>query len=301
MVAEPSFYDISFPSTHGGVPNEWGCIQLYVALFGVTIAIHGHESITYKSLWLFATTVVCATVEVLGYAQLRRDDWEGFGYDDPHMLQSVATIIGPTLLLAPHCFIMANVIRRFLVYSCAAYDNAFVQYITFRADATIRTSLRPLYRALAAGSGRKIMLRGVSLHIAVISFFTLFSLEFFWSYASDRSYTSCMQGVQKGSPARGSLPDRLILCLSLLGGSMMLLLVRAIERMSGLADGEEGGMARIEAWLNIFDAAIIVVALSLDDMLHPRWSWEEGQTRKHGEDGRITRDEEEEYLIDEIP
>ena len=162
------------------------------------------------------------------------------------------------------------------------------------------------------------MLRGVSLHLAVISFFTLFSVEFFWRYASDRPHTSCLWSGQKASPSRGSLPDRLVLCLSLLGGSMMLLLVRAIERMSALADDEEGGMARIEAWLSeskqaenrrpaqlmddadIFDAAIIIVALSLDDMLHPRWSWEEGQTRKVGEQGRISRNEEEEYLIDEM-
>ena len=51
---------------------------------------------------------------------------------------------------------------------------------------------------------------------------------------------------------------------------------------------------------DIFDAAIIVVALSLDDMLHPRWSWEQGHTRKHEDDGRISRDEEEEYLIAEM-
>ncbi|KAL1680338.1 hypothetical protein EV122DRAFT_288830 [Schizophyllum commune] len=262
MVAEPSFDDLSFPLTRGDVPNEWGCIQLYVALFGVTISIHGHESITYKSLWLFSTAVVCAAVEVLGYARQRRDDWEGFGHDDPRMLQSVATIIGPTPLLAAHCFIMSNVFR---AYSCVVYGG-----------------LRP---------GRRMMLRGVSLHIAVLCFFALFSLVFFWRYASDRPHKSCLQRTRRAAPSRTLLTDRLILCLSLLGGSTMLLLVRAIERMSALVDGEEGGMVRIEAWLNIFDAAIIIVALSLDDMLHPRWSWEEGQA---------SRDEEEEYLIDEI-
>ncbi|KAL1723945.1 hypothetical protein EV715DRAFT_269271 [Schizophyllum commune] len=287
MVAEPSFDDLSFPPTRGDVPNEWGCIQLYVALFGVTISIHGHESITYKSLWLFSTAVVCAAVEVLGYARQRHDDWEGFGYDDPRMLQSVATIIGPTPLFAAHCFIMSNVFR---AYSCVVYGSLRSR-IAWVVDTITRTYLHQRFKASAAGFGRKMMLRGVSLHIAVISFFALFSLEFFWRYASDRPHRSCLQATQRGAPPRTILTDRLILCLSLLGGSTMLLLVRAIERMSALADGEEGGMVEIEAWLNIFDAAIIIVALSLDDMLHPRWSWEEGQA---------SRDEEEEYLINEM-
>ncbi|KAL1736144.1 hypothetical protein EV714DRAFT_279514 [Schizophyllum commune] len=284
MVTEPSFDDISFPLTHGDVPNEWGCIQLYVALFGVTIAIHGHESITYKSLWLFATAVVCAAVEVLGYARQRRDDWEGFGHDDPRMLQSVTTIIGPTPLLAAHCFIMSNVFR---AYSCVVGIRASID----SKDAErVGCSCVRIIRTTHLSKGRKIMLRGVSLHIAVLCFFALFSLEFFWRYASDRPHESCLQATHRAAPPRTLLTDRLILCLSLLGGSTMLLLVRAIERMSALADGEEGGMPRIEAWLNIFDAAIIIVALSLDDMLHPRWSWEEGQTSR----------DEEEYLIDEI-
>ncbi|KAL1670073.1 hypothetical protein GGF50DRAFT_43099 [Schizophyllum commune] len=288
MVTEPSFDDISFPLTHGDVPNEWGCIQLYVALFNVTIAIHGHESITYKSLWLFATAVVCAAVEVLGYARQRRDDWEGFGHDDPRMLQSVATIIGPTPLLAAHCFIMANVVRSLLVSMLCAHHCS--TQIAYNADSTFRISSHRRFKASAVGFGRKVMLRGVSLHIAVISFFALFSLEFFWRYASDRPHKS-LQATQRAAPPKTLLTDRLILCLSLLGGSTMLLLVRAIERMSALADGEEGGMVRIEAWLNIFDAAIIIVALSLDDMLHPQRLWEEGQT---------SRDEEEKYLIDAL-
>ncbi|KAI5890551.1 uncharacterized protein SCHCODRAFT_02690490 [Schizophyllum commune H4-8] len=288
MVTEPSFDNISFPLTHGDVPNEWGCIQLYVALFGVTIAIHGHESITYKSVWLFATAVVCAAVEVLGYATQRRDDWEGFGHDDPRMLQSVATIIGPTPLFAAHCFIMSNVSR---AYSCAVYGGLRPS-TAWNINIVTRTSSHRRFRVSVVGFGRKIMLRGVSLHIAVLSFFALFTLEFFRRYALDRPHQSSLEAHRKASPSRGSLTDRLILCLSLLGGSTMLLLVRAIERMLALADGEEGGMVRIEAWLNIFDAAIIIVALSLDDMLHPRWLWEEGQAR---------RNEEEEYLIDDVP
>ncbi|KAL1700989.1 hypothetical protein EV121DRAFT_213054 [Schizophyllum commune] len=289
MPSGQPFDESPYPTPHGDVPNEWGCIQLYAALFGITIAIHGHESITYKSLWLFATAIVCAAVEVLGYAQGRRDDWEGFGYDDPRMLQSVATIIGPTPLLAAHCFIMANVVRSFGLVSMLCARHCTTQ-TAYNADATFRTSSRRRFKASAVGFGRKVMLRGVSLHNAVISFFALFSLEFFWRYASDRPHKS-LQATQRAAPPKTLLTDRLILCLSLLGGSTMLLLVRAIERMSALADGEEGGMVRIEAWLNIFDAAIIIVALSLDDMLHPRRLWEEGQT---------SRDEEEQYLIDAI-
>ncbi|KAL1695583.1 hypothetical protein GGG16DRAFT_121771 [Schizophyllum commune] len=271
MPWDPPFDESPYPTPHGDVPNEWGCIQLYAALFGITIAIHGHESITYKSLWLFATTVVCAAVEVLGYAQRRHDDWEGFGYDDPRMLQSVATIIGPTPLLAAHCFIMANVD---ISASVIQGVGSGIRASTDGRDAErVMCSYLRGARGTHALQGRKMMLRGVSLHLVVMSCLALFSVEFFWRYTSDRPHTSCLWSGQKASPSRGSLPDRLVLCLSLLGGSMMLLLVRAIERMSALADDEEGGMARIEAWLNIFDAAIIVVALSLDDMLHPRWAW----------------------------
>ncbi|KAI5826286.1 hypothetical protein K523DRAFT_394904, partial [Schizophyllum commune Tattone D] len=251
-------------------------------------------TITYKSLWLFATAVVCAAVEVLGYARQRRDDWEGFGHDDPRMLQSVATIIGPTPLLAAHCFIMANVVRRLgTSYSCLS-PGLFCLFLCCDIFASavqgVGSGIRASIDSGDAERGRKVMLRGVSLHIAVISFFALFSLEFFWRYASDRPHKS-LQATQRAAPPKTLLTDRLILCLSLLGGSTMLLLVRAIERMSALADGEEGGMVRIEAWLNIFDAAIIIVALSLDDMLHPQRLWEEGQT---------SRDEEEKYLIDAL-
>ncbi|KAL1744796.1 hypothetical protein HDZ31DRAFT_37820 [Schizophyllum fasciatum] len=265
--------------------SEWACIQLYVALFGVTLAIHGHESITYKCWALFTTAVLCAAVEILGCAQDRPNEWEGFGYDDPLMLQTVATIIGPTPLLAAHYCIMGNTVRRLgAAYSCLSPVLSAVINFADPICGPNRFGLIPVERVISTG---------ITLHIAIIVCFMLSSLDFLWRYTTDRPYTPCLQTRDEleASSRRGSLTPRLKLVILLLAGSTVLFLVRALYRKFEMADGWGHDIVETEVWFNIFDAAIVIVAISLDDMLHLRWSGKEDQSRG---------DEEEEYLINGI-
>ena len=133
------------------------------------------------------------------------------------------------------------------------------------------------------------MLGGIAFQIVVITFFTASSAEFLWRYSSNRPISRTTSTKIRG---RASLPIKLQLALLLVAGSTTLLFIRAIYRTIELSDGWGGKIITTEVWFSecsstkryerglidhadVFDAAMVVVAMYCLNVLHPGWTLRE--------------------------
>ncbi|KAL1695685.1 RTA1 like protein-domain-containing protein [Schizophyllum commune] len=259
-------------SAYGYVPTEWVCI-MYVALFSITTATHLGQAIYTRCWWLLPTVGLCGALEIFGWAGRLWSAHEVLE-KDPFMMQIVATILGPTPLLAANFIVMGRLVGKLgpefsrlspRLYSILFLSCDLVSLIVQGVGGGIAASANDHENADLGGN---IMLGGIAFQIVVITFFTASSAEFLWRYSSNRPISRTTSTKIRG---RASLPTKLQLALLLVAGSTGLLFIRAIYRTIELSDGWGGKIITTEVWFNIFDAAMVVVAMYLENALHPGW------------------------------
>ncbi|KAL1730617.1 RTA1 like protein-domain-containing protein [Schizophyllum commune] len=270
-------------SSYGYVPTEWICI-LYLVLFGITTAAHFGQTIWYRQWWLFATAVLCGALECLGWAG-RLWSNRNILADDPYMIQIVTTIIAPTPLLAANFVMMGRLVRRL----GPAYSRLSPRWYTiiFCSCDVISLVVQGAGGGIAASAddhdgaelGGNIMLGGIAFQLAVIVFFTLFGAEFLWRYFTDRPHpkqaAAAASSTTTLTPPRGALTTLLKLTIACLTATTVLLCIRAVYRLIELSDGWNGEIITTEVWFNVFDAAMVVVAMYCLNVLHPGWTLRE--------------------------
>ncbi|KAI5887194.1 RTA1-domain-containing protein [Schizophyllum commune H4-8] len=259
-------------SAYGYVPTEWVCI-MYVALFSITTATHLGQAIYTRCWWLLPTVGLCGALEIFGWAGRLWSAHEVLK-KDPFMMQIVATILGPTPLLAANFIVMGRIVGKLgpafsrlspRLYSILFLSCDIVSLIVQGVGGGIAASATDHENADLGGN---IMLGGIAFQIVVITFFTASSAEFLWRYWSNKPISSTMSTK---IPNRSTLPTKLQLALYLVVASTTLLFIRAIYRTIELSDGWGGEIIKTEIWFNIFDAAMVVVAMYLENVLHPGW------------------------------
>ncbi|KAL1676000.1 RTA1 like protein-domain-containing protein [Schizophyllum commune] len=259
-------------SAYGYVPTEWVCI-MYVALFSITTATHLGQALYTRCWWLLPTVGLCGALEIFGWAGRLWSAHEVLK-KDPFMMQIVATILGPTPLLAANFIVMGRLVGKLgpefsrlspRLYSILFLSCDIVSLIVQGVGGGIAASANNHENADLGGN---IMLGGIAFQIVVITFFTASSAEFLWRYSSNRPISRTTSTKIRG---RASLPIKFQLALLLVAGSTTLLFIRAIYRTIELSDGWGGKIITTEVWFNIFDAAMVVVAMYLENVLHPGW------------------------------
>ncbi|TRM60417.1 RTA1 like protein-domain-containing protein [Schizophyllum amplum] len=264
-------------SSYGYVPTGWICI-LFLVLFGITTAAHTVQAVVWRTWWIFPTAFLCGALECLGWAG-RFWSNRNILADDPYMIQIVTTIIAPTPLLAANFIIMGRLVRR-LGESYSRLGPRLYTIVFCSCD-VISLVVQGAGGGIAASAddhdgaemGGRIMLGGIAFQLAVIVLFTLFALEFFWRYFHDRPHPKKAAASSSSTltPQRGTLTMHLKLIIVCLGVSTVLLCIRAVYRTIELADGWNGEIITTELWFNVFDAAMIVVAMYIVNALHPGW------------------------------
>ncbi|KAL1743535.1 RTA1 like protein-domain-containing protein [Schizophyllum fasciatum] len=264
-------------SSYGYVPTEWICI-LFIVLFGITTAAHTVQTVVYRQWWLFPTAVLCGALECLGWAG-RLWSNRNILADDPYMIQIVTTIIAPTPLLAANFVMMGRLVRR-LGPSYSRLSPRWYTIIFCTCD-VVSLVVQGAGGGIAASAddhdgaelGGNIMLGGIAFQLAVIVLFTLFAIEFLWRYLSDRPHpkAAAASSASTLTPPRGALTLLLKLVIACLSISTVLLGIRAVYRLIELSDGWNGTIITTEVWFNVFDAAMVVVAMYCVNFLHPGW------------------------------
>ncbi|KAJ3543830.1 hypothetical protein NM688_g5815 [Phlebia brevispora] len=262
-------------SQYNYTPTEYVCI-IYVVLFSITALTHLFQTLKYRLWWLIPTILLASSGEVIGWAGRL---WSSKNVDarDPFMMQIVCTIIAPTPFVASIFITFGHLVHRlgsqYSWLSARYYSRVF---LTFDLISLI---IQAAGGGIAASSntvstenlGGNIMLAGIVLQMVALGLFMILGLQFFISYFNNRpvrekySANRSTLTLTNGRAWNGKL-KALSGALAFASGVLM---IRAVYRTIELADGWNGPVISTQVYFNVFDGAMVTLAMYTLNVFHP--------------------------------
>ncbi|EMD32393.1 hypothetical protein CERSUDRAFT_88029 [Gelatoporia subvermispora B] len=257
-------------SPYNYVPIEWIAI-LYVVLFSITTLIHFGQAIRYKLWWLFITVVLAGITETIGWSGRL---WSSLNplLLSPFLMQITSTIIAPTPLIAANFIILGQVIRRLgSCYSRLSAKWYTIVFVSCDIIALIVQAVGGANASLAVQNGNSpnkgghIMLGGIIFQLIAITVYMVLAAEFLVRYIMDKPFK---RGDDRTVKAY-NLDQKKKLMLIELTISSIFIYIRSIYRTIELANGWNGRIISTQWLFNVFDAAMITLAMYSLNVLHP--------------------------------
>ncbi|GBE84478.1 RTA1-domain-containing protein [Sparassis latifolia] len=256
-------------SRYGYTPTEWVCI-LYIVLFSITTLLHFAQALRYRLWWLIVTAVVCGILEILGWGGRL---WSSFNdlLFSPYVMQITTTIIAPTPLVAANFVILGQIITRlgecYSRLSAKWYTAVFVSCDIIAlivqaaggAEAAIAVS-----KGTSPQSGGRVMLAGIAFQLAAITCYMGLAAEFITRSLKDWPVRARSTGARTSD-----MDKNMKLMLLGLAASSVFIYIRSIYRTIELANGWTGVIIHTQALFNVFDGAMITLAMYTINVLHP--------------------------------
>ncbi|KAJ8489800.1 hypothetical protein ONZ51_g2711 [Trametes cubensis] len=268
---------------YGYVPTRYVCFT-FVALFGVSTAIHLAEAIYWRMTWLLATACFAGVSEVIGWSARLWSSYSPFA-QDPYIMQLCVTIIAPSPLVAALFILFGRISERLgaqygrlspMWYSVIFLTCDIISLVTQGVGGGIAGS--SIGNISEVNLGGNIMLAGIIFQLTSITIFVVLMIEYFVRYFVDKPLRQSQKGIaseEAFASTRGVLTKKLqLLTVSLLAMTLFLV-IRSVYRMIELIDGFEGEIIQTEIWFNIFDGAMVVCAIYTLNVLHPGWLLED--------------------------
>ncbi|KAI0303352.1 RTA1-domain-containing protein [Multifurca ochricompacta] len=248
------------------VPTEWVCI-VFVALFGVSCTIHIVQAIRFRLWWLFPTAVLCGLLEVIGWSGRLWSSKNPF-LQTPFLMQIATTIVAPTPLVAAIFIILGRITRRLGPQYCRLTPR---QYTTvFLSFDIVALVVQSIGGGIASGTqpdlGGHIALGGIVLQLVVLLFYTALSAEFLIRFNLDRP---SRHSGKKGADPRSTVDMPMAYMLIGMSAMTIFLLIRSIYRTIELSGGWNGKVISTQWLFNVFDGAMIVLAIFTLNFFHP--------------------------------
>ncbi|EAU82398.1 hypothetical protein CC1G_06708 [Coprinopsis cinerea okayama7 len=276
-------------NAYGYAPTKSVAIA-FVVLFSISTVGHIVQATARKQWFLFATAIFCGILEVVGWSARLKSHFDPFDLL-PYQIQTVATVLGPTPLLAANFVIFGRIIRvlgtDYSRLSPRWYTGIFCTidvlslFIQGGGGAVAAINSDTLE---GANKGGLIMLGGIILHVVAIVFYALLAVEYYIRFVIERPLNK-INLAHKHYTARGRLTKRIELMLVGLTFNTLCLFVRALYRTVELAEGWGGRILRTEIYFNWLDGAMIVLALWTFNIFHPGWLLASNERETGEEDG----------------
>ncbi|TBU31275.1 RTA1-domain-containing protein [Dichomitus squalens] len=260
----------SINNPYGYVPTKWICI-LFIVLFSVSTIIHLVQAIRSRLWWLLITACLAGIGEILGWSA-RLWSNQNVSNIEPYIMQITTTIIAPTPLIAANFVILGQIIGRM----GQRYSRITAKWYTiiFCAFDIVALVVQAVGGAGAAGAVQKgknptpgghIMLAGVSFQMVSLVFYVLLASEFILRYAYDHPFA---RYGQSSVARRKTDPEtkQMVFGLAL---EAVFLFIRSIYRVVELSEGWNGKVIKTQWYFNVFDAAMIVLAMYTLNFFHP--------------------------------
>ncbi|KAI0692777.1 RTA1 like protein-domain-containing protein [Cytidiella melzeri] len=259
------------------VPIRGVCI-MFVVLFGLSTLVHAIEALKYRLWWLIPTAFLSGAGEVIGWSGRL---WSTYNLpaQTPFMMQIVCTIIAPTPLLAA-VFITFSRLTQVLGIRYSRLTPRWYSRIFLTCD-IIALVIQGAGGGIAAGAtttagansrqGGNIMLAGIVCQLVAQLVFVSFAAEFFYRFVHDQPILRKGDGPDATSTAKrrhlwnGSL-KLMSLGLAITTG---FLIIRSIYRTVELGDGWTGRVVRTQVYFNVFDGAMVLIAMYAFNLFHP--------------------------------
>ncbi|KAL5514335.1 hypothetical protein ACEPAG_2423 [Sanghuangporus baumii] len=265
--------DLPEPSSlYGYTPTTTVCVA-FIVVFGISAVIHGCQAVAWKLWWFLAMPCLCCVLEVAGW--LARF-WSSFVPADllPYTIQTVATVIAPTPLLAANFMILGMLIR-YLGEEFSRISPKLYAIIFTSAD-IVALIIQAFGGAKASSAvsngedpegGAHIMLIGIILQMIAITFYVLLASEFFVRFITKRPVR--MTSYLAVDPSKKHLHKKMKIMIFGLGFSTVCIFIRTVYRTIELLNGFTGRIIRTQIYFNVLDGLMIVLATYCLNFLHP--------------------------------
>ncbi|KAK0477376.1 RTA1 like protein-domain-containing protein [Armillaria novae-zelandiae] len=261
---------------YGYIPTK-GITLMFIILFGISTLTHTVQGAYFRMWWTIPTILLGGSLEILGWSARF---WSSISprLDTPFTIQITATIIGPTPLVAANFIILGAIIRilgpAYSRLSPRAYSRIFIScdilaLLTQAAGGSMASSNDDLN---AVKIGSNVMLGGIAFQLGVIVFYAILGCEFLLRYSYDRPFTNrntSSMTLSSPNTERGVIDKRLKYMIRALAFSTVCLTIRAIYRTIELADGWDGKVIHTQAYFNVFDGAMVILAIYSLNFAHP--------------------------------
>ncbi|KAI0048958.1 RTA1-domain-containing protein [Auriscalpium vulgare] len=250
------------------VPTEWIAI-VFVVLFSISTILHLGQAIRWRIWWLLPTAVLCGLLEVAGWSGRL---WSSFNIDlrAPFMLQIVATIIAPTPLVAANFVLLGRIIRRLGTHYSRLGPKLYTTI--FLSCDIVSLVVQGGGGGIASGNkesdarvGSHIMLGGIVFQLVVITCYTVLAAEFLLRYVKDKPFG----GRNAPDQPRGRTDKRMKILLGAMSLMTLFLVIRSVYRTIELADGWNGKVISTQVLFNVFDGAMVTLAMYTLNICHP--------------------------------
>jgi len=264
-MSQDSTNEIDYPYNY--VPTESVCI-FFVVLFSVSTVVHIAQAFRFRLWWLFPTAVLCGLLEILG--------WSGRLWSSRNptlhkafVMQISTTILAPTPFIAASFIILGRITKRlgpqycrlsFKWYTILFISCDIIALIVQSIGGGIASTTQPVL-------GGNIMLGGIVLQLVVLALYTALATEFLIRFNADRPRRYIREsGV---SHPRGTVDKPMKYMLSAMAVMVILLVIRSIYRTIELSDGWTGTVISTQWLFDVFDGAMVVLAMFTLSLFHP--------------------------------
>ncbi|KAI0048955.1 RTA1-domain-containing protein [Auriscalpium vulgare] len=260
--------DLDRYSRYHYVPTEWVTI-VFVVLFSISTILHLGQAIRWRIWWLFPTAVLCGLLEVAGWSGRL---WSSLNVDlrSPFMLQIITTIIAPTPLVAANFVLLGHIIRR-LGPRYSRLGPRLYTTIFLTCD-IVALLVQGGGGGIASGNsnsdarvGGHIMLGGIIFQLVAIICYAALAAEFLLRYVQDKPFK------RRNAPdqPRGRTDKHMKILLGGMSLMTFFILIRSIYRTIELADGWNGKVNSTQVYFNVFDGAMVTLAMYTLNVCHP--------------------------------
>ncbi|KAH6879917.1 RTA1 like protein-domain-containing protein [Coprinopsis sp. MPI-PUGE-AT-0042] len=274
MSGRDSLEGIPLDAQYGYIPSRPVAV-IFIILFALSTGAHLFQAIRPKSRTWFMlwTAVLCGVLEILGWGARLWAHYEPLA-SVPFQIQIVATIIGPTPLLAANFIIFGRIIRAL----GASYSRVTSRWYTiiFCSCDIISLVVQAVGGAIAsmgdtheeAERGGQIMLGGIVFQLIMIVIYCIMATEYCVRYFNDRPVRAFSMKHTEFL-ARGELVHKIKIMLAALALNTVCLFIRSVYRTIELSDGWNGRIIRTEVYFNVLDGAMVVLAIYAFNYCHP--------------------------------
>ncbi|KAI5998517.1 RTA1 like protein [Pisolithus orientalis] len=255
------------------VPTQWICI-MFLALFGVSIALHLFESLVFRMWWLTPTVILAGLLEVLGWSARL---WSSINPSllTPYEIQLVGTIVAPTPFIAANFLVLGRIIIWFgPQYSRLPPKLYTILFCSFDVICLVIQAVGGAIAAseasqnVSATEGGNIMLGGIVIQMVSMVIYVICAGEFFLRLRHNtpiREKNSTLAAEDK-QVTQWNRVRWLVLGLVI---QTTCLFIRSVYRTIELSNGWNGPIISNQVYFNVFDGAMMTIAFFAFNAFHP--------------------------------
>ncbi|KAG7439103.1 uncharacterized protein BT62DRAFT_939282 [Guyanagaster necrorhizus] len=263
-------------SLYGYVPEQTACI-IFLVFFSVSTAFHFGQAIVLRQLWVFHTIFLCGVAEIVGWS-CRLWSYNNVFLLRPFEVQYFCLMVAPIFLFAANIVIFVRIVQRLGPwYSPLKPQYYLIIFAIFAAIAAI-LMIVGLGISLAAvprlnldqvNTGVNVILAGVAIHLAALVLYFIFSVFFFIRHSLDSPSSEALESSQGTIIPRAPWDKQVLVLSVVLMLDMSCIFVRTIYRTLELSYGIFGRYMDTERFVVAMDAAMMVAAMVLWNLVHP--------------------------------